>query len=96
MSKPDKNTLALATNAPLGKFSIGERTFWNRPLVVREVNELMLSGADATALIVEKLNARLADDGPPIDSAYLEENLTLPDVDRLHFVLIHGRVRDPN
>jgi hypothetical protein len=96
LNKPEKGTLALATGAARGKFSIGPRAFWNKPLVVKDVNELMLGGADANALIIQKLNDRLADDGPPIDLAFLEENLSLPDVEQLHHVLIHGRVRDPN
>jgi len=94
--KDSEKTLAFATGAATGAFTIAGRKFRNQPLIIREVNEYLADGVDKTAYMVARLNARLADAGDPIDVAFLEENLTYSELARLVRLLISGSDVNPN
>ena len=94
--KESNKTLAFATGAATGHFSIAGRKFKNQPMYIREVNEYLLDGTDKTAYLVERLNARLADGGEPIDLEFLEGNLTYAELGQITQLLISGMVSGPN
>jgi hypothetical protein len=96
LKESSKATLAFATGAATGIFTIAGRKFRNQPMIIREVNEYLADGTDKTAYVVARLNARLADDGEPVDVAFLEEHLTYSELARLVRLLISGSEANPN
>jgi len=94
--KESSKTLAFATGAATGSFTIAGRKFKNQPMFIREVNEYLLDTTDKQAFLVERLNARLVDGGEPIDLEFLEGNLTYAELGQVTQLLISGVLSGPN
>ena len=94
--KESSKTLAFATGAATGNFTIAGRKFKNQPMYIKEVNEYLLDSTDKTSYLVERLNARLVDGGEPIDLEFLEGILTYADLGQVTQLLISGVLSGPN